>query len=71
MPKIPALKRIGPHNIDVISVIIGNMLRDGWGENRSNNTRFNIHMGSPNVEYLMWLHKYFYERGYCSSIKPK
>ena len=71
MPKIPALKRIGPHNIDVISVIIGNMLRDGWGENRSNNTRFNIHMGSPNVEYLMWLHKFFYERGYCSSIKPK
>jgi len=29
--KISALKRIGPHNIDVISVIIGNMLGDGWG----------------------------------------
>ena len=28
-------------------------------------------MGSPNVEYLMWLHKFFSERGYCSSLKPK
>lgn len=70
-PKIPAIHRIGPHNIDVISVIIGNMLGDGWAENRSNNTRFHIHMGSPNVEYLMWLHKFFSERGYCSSIKPQ
>jgi ubiquinol-cytochrome c reductase cytochrome b subunit len=27
-------------------------------------------MGSPNVEYLMWLHKFYSERGYCSSKKP-
>lgn len=71
LPRTPASKRIGPHNIDVISVIIGNMLGDGWGENRVNNTRFHIHMGSPNVEYLMWLHKFFSDRGYCSSSKPK
>lgn len=84
LPRTPASKRIGPHNIDVISVIIGNMLGDGWGENRVNNprrglpdpsgpsgTRFHIHMGSPNVEYLMWLHKFFSERGYCSSFKPR
>jgi hypothetical protein len=70
-PKIPSIQRIGPHNIDIISVIIGNMLGDGWGENRANNTRFHIHMGSPNVEYLMWLHKFYSDRGYCSSIKPK
>ena len=38
LPKTPAIKRIGPHNIDVISVIIGNMLGDGWAENRSNFT---------------------------------
>ena len=28
-------------------------------------------MGSPNVEYLMWLHQFYSERGYCSTIKPK
>lgn len=71
LPKTPAIKRIGPHNIDVISVIIGNMLGDGWAENRSNNTRFHIHLGSPNVKYLMCLHKFFSERGYCTSKKPK
>ena len=70
-PKIPALNRIGPHNLDIISVIVGNILGDGWGENRAGNTRFHIHMGSPNVEYLMWLHKFYSERGYCSAQKPK
>jgi ubiquinol-cytochrome c reductase cytochrome b subunit len=70
-PKIPAINRIGPHNFDIISVIIGNLLGDGWGETRSGNTRFHIHMGSPNVEYLMWLHKFYSERGYCSSKKPE
>jgi len=71
LPRTPSSKRIGPHNIDVISVIIGNMLGDGWGENRAKSARFHIHMGSPNVEYLMWLHKFFSERGYCSSSTPK
>jgi hypothetical protein len=71
MPKVPANKRIGAHNIDIISVIIGNMLGDGWAEYRSGNTRFHIHMGSPNVEYLMYLHTYYRDRGYCSEEKPK
>lgn len=70
-PKIPAIHRIGPHNWDIISVIVGNLLGDGWGENRMGNTRFHIHMGSPNVEYLMWLHKFYSERGYCSPKKPE
>lgn len=70
-PQAPGFQRIGPHNLDVISVLIGNMLGDGWAENRSHNTRFHIHMGSPNVEYLMWLHNFFSERGYCSSKKPQ
>jgi len=70
-PKTLALNRVGPHNLDIISVIVGNLLGDGWGENRAGNTRFHIHMGSPNVEYLMWLHKFYSERGYCSSQKPE
>jgi ubiquinol-cytochrome c reductase cytochrome b subunit len=71
LPKTPALHRIGPHNSDIISVIVGNLLGDGWGENRVGNTRFHIHMGSPNVEYLMWLHKFFADRGYCNTKKPE
>lgn len=69
-PHIPAIQRIGPHNEDIISVIVGNLLGDGWAEKRAGNTRFHIHMGSPNVEYLMWLHKFYSERGYCSHLTP-
>lgn len=71
LPRTPALKRIGPHNEDVFSVLIGNILGDGWAEKRVNSTRFHIHMSSRNVEYLMWLHSFFSSRGYCSPSKPK
>ena len=63
--------RIGPHNIDIISILIGNLLSNGHGEKRSNSYRFTIHMNSRNIEYLMWLHKFYANRGYCNNNKPK
>ena len=71
LSKIPASKRIGPHNIDILSVIVGNLLGDGYGEKRVNSTRFHIHMSSKNVEYLMFLHKFYSTRNYASKNKPK
>jgi ubiquinol-cytochrome c reductase cytochrome b subunit len=65
-----AKQRIETHNEEVISTIVGNLLGDGWAEKRENKTRFHIHMGSANVEYLNWLHEFFCTRGYCSTIKP-
>lgn len=67
---LPAGKRIGPHNQDVISVLVGNLLGDGYAEKRSNSTRFHIHLSSKNAEYVFWLHKFFAERGYCSATVP-
>lgn len=69
--KVKTNKRIGPHNIDVLSVLIGNLLGDGQGELRSNSPRFSIHMSSKNREYLNWLHKFYSTRGYCSENTPK
>ena len=71
--KIHSHKRIGPHNIDVIQVIIGSLLGDGHLEKRSKGigTRLIIEQTNQNVEYLMWLHKFFNNKGYCSSLKPK
>lgn len=69
--KLPALKRIGPHNQEVISTLVGNLLGDCWGEQRNGATRFHLNIGSPNVEYIFWLHKFYSERGYCSLNKPK
>ena len=71
--KINSNKRIGPHNEDIIQVIIGSLLGDGNLEKRNKGigTRLIIEQTNKNVEYLMWLYNYFYKQGYCSSLKPK
>jgi ubiquinol-cytochrome c reductase cytochrome b subunit len=69
--RLPSSQRIGPHSEEIISTLVGNLLADGWGEKRSGSSRFQIHMGSPNVEYLRWLHRFFAERGYCNADHPK
>jgi LAGLIDADG DNA endonuclease family/NADH-Ubiquinone oxidoreductase (complex I), chain 5 N-terminus len=71
--KINSNKRIGPHNVEIIQVIIGSLLGDGHLEkrNKSIGTRLIIEQTNNNVEYLMWLYNYFYKQGYCTSLKPK
>lgn len=66
-----SFQRRGPHNEDVISTLVGNLLGDCWGEKRSGSSRFHLHVSSKNVEYLFWLQKFYAERGYCSPKKPK
>nr|YP_009710606.1 LAGLIDADG homing endonuclease [Amanita bisporigera]QFZ98554.1 LAGLIDADG homing endonuclease [Amanita bisporigera] len=70
-PKTRAIKKIGPHNQDVISVIIGSLLGYSYGEKHGEGTRLSFQQEDSNMEYLMWFHKFFSERGYCSHIKPK
>lgn len=64
--------KVGPHNIDVISIIIGSTLGDTHLEKRSNGigTRIKFVQSNKNVEYLMWYHKFFSDRGYCNSKIP-
>ena len=69
--RIAAKERIGPHQQQVISTLVGNLLGDGYMEKRKNATRMHIHMSSRNVEYINWLHLFFSEKGYCSVTKPK
>jgi hypothetical protein len=65
--------KVGPHNIDVISIIIGSTLGDTHLEKRSNGigTRIKFVQSNKNVEYLMWYHKFFSDRGYCNSKIPE
>jgi LAGLIDADG DNA endonuclease family len=70
-PKTRANERVGPHNEDVISVIIGSMLGDSYGEKHGKGTRFTLQQEESNMEYLVWFHKFFNDRGYCSDTKPK
>lgn len=65
--------RIGPHNIDVISILIGSILGDTHLEKRKRGigTRIIFEQCNRNVEYIMWFHKFFSNRGYCNETKPK
>lgn len=68
---LKSFQRIGPHNEEVLSTLVGNLLGDCWGEKRSGSSRFHLHMSSRNVEYLFWLHQFYSRHGYCSPEKPK
>lgn len=61
-PKVSRLKgkyRIGPHNIDVISIVFGSLLGDGHAEKRFNGsgTRISFFQEGTHVGYLLYLHK--------------
>jgi len=71
---IKAIKRIGPHNEDVISVIIGSLLVDGSVNKKTiNGVRFCYSLfprqgrpcrGNKYWSYLIFLFNFFNERGY-------
>ena len=71
IPKTRAINKIGPHNQDILSLILGSLLGDSYVEKHGEGTRINFQQEESNMEYLMWFHKFLSERGYCSNIKPK
>jgi len=70
--RIRADKRIGPHNIDILSILFGSLLGDGHAERRikGNGTRISFYQEASHVSYLLWLHSLLAELGYCNSNKP-
>jgi ubiquinol-cytochrome c reductase cytochrome b subunit len=71
MPRTKATNRIGPHNIDVLSMIFGSLLGDSHAERHGNGVRISFQQESSNVEYLMMFWRFLSDRGYCSTKKPK
>nr|QCQ69142.1 LAGLIDADG endonuclease [Powellomyces hirtus] len=74
-PNVLALKRIGPHDYDVLGQIIWSLLGDAWLDRiptkKGFSYRFQLDQGDgPNTEYIYWLTRFFYERGYCASPIP-
>jgi hypothetical protein len=70
LPTLKSHERIGPHNKDVYSVLVGTILGDSHAEYRSGCTRFTIKQSSCHIGYLRWLHNFFAEQGYCNSEIP-
>lgn len=69
-----AICRIGPHNKDVLEVIICSMLGDFWADKiygkRSDSVRFNVEQSISNSAYIHYLTLYFYNLGYCARPMP-
>jgi hypothetical protein len=65
--------RIGPHNKNIFSIIFGSLLGDGYAEYRSKGkgTRISFYQEGSHLSYLLWLHKYLSDLGYCNPIVPK
>jgi ubiquinol-cytochrome c reductase cytochrome b subunit len=72
-PRIRANLRIGPHNSDIISIIFGSLLGDGYAEFRKKGkgTRVCFYQEAIHVSYLIWLHELISNLGYCNPIIPK
>ena len=70
--KVKASKRIGPYNEDVLSLLIGSILGDAYGNRKSGEgTRFYYRQSIVHKDYLFWLYNFFYTKGYCSNLEPR
>ena len=71
IPNINADKRIGPHGSDIISVLVGSLLGDGYAERvMSGGVRFRFRQSAARKDYIVWIHNFFNTRGYCSNNLP-
>lgn len=70
--RLKGIYRIGPHNVDVLSVIFGSLLGDAHAEKRSMGvgTRISFFQEASHVEHLLNVHKFFSEAGYCNPKVP-
>lgn len=69
-----AINRIGPHNKEILDIIISGMLGDFWADKIPgkplNSVRFNIEQSISNTAYIHYLTLLFYNLGYCPRPVP-
>lgn len=70
-PKVLSLNRIGPHNHEILCILMGSLLGDGTMERDGNGSRFVFYQKGEHIEYIIWLHKKLLEFGYCRENIPK
>jgi len=65
------LKRIGPHNKDILDIFVGSLLGKGYAEKRGLGIRLILQQEESNREYLQWFFNNISKKGYCSENVPK
>jgi len=68
--KVRSLKRIGPHNYEILSILFGSLLGDGYAEKHGEGTRVCFQQEGSHTAYLLWFHNYLSRLGYCSHTIP-
>lgn len=63
----------GPLNKNILSIIYGSLLGDGFAEKRkgSKGTRINFYLEGSHTDYLLYLHSLIANLGYCNTKLPK
>ena len=69
-PRILGRRRIGPHNMEILSIIFGSLLGDGHMEKEKEGSRMMFYQGGANSNYLLWLHSKVAQLGYCKKNPP-
>jgi hypothetical protein len=52
-PKVLSIKRIGPHNFNILSILVGSLLGDGTMEKDGKGSRFAFYQEKTHGEYLL------------------
>jgi len=68
--RIPSTKRIGPHNHEVLCLLVGSLLGDGHMEKDHLGSRFCFYQKGEHIEYVLLLHEFLLKRGYCKEDIP-
>jgi hypothetical protein len=72
LPRFKAKNRIGPHNEEIISILVGSLLGDVHGERLSNGgVRFRFKQSIIHKDYLFFLYYKFLNLGYTNNILPR
>ena len=71
---MPTTNRIGPHHGDVISVLVGCLLGDGYlyqTKSINKGASFRFRQSSRHKDYLFFVYDFFATRGYCTTTGPR
>jgi hypothetical protein len=63
-------KSLWDYDEDIRSAFIGNILGDAYIELRGNKSRFQFSASSKHLDYLLFLHQLYSQKGFCSTTIP-